>query len=97
MEKTRTARVFFAYLGRREVRYIRNEAGVIPLTCLLCVYPHLKDERPYANTVAHKVRPYANPVAHKVRLYTNTVAHEVRPYTQSGLRVGAHLVCDRSG
>jgi len=33
----------FAYLGRRNARFIRNEAKVIPLTCLLCVYPHSQD------------------------------------------------------
>ncbi len=29
----------FAYLGRRNSRFIRNTAGIIPLTCFLCVYP----------------------------------------------------------
>lgn len=29
----------FAYLGRRHVRFIRNTAGVIPLTTFLCLYP----------------------------------------------------------
>lgn len=29
----------FAYLGRRYVRFIRNTAGVIPLTSFLCLYP----------------------------------------------------------
>jgi len=29
----------FAYLGRRNARFIRNRADVVPLTCLLCVYP----------------------------------------------------------
>jgi adenine-specific DNA-methyltransferase len=33
----------FAYLGRRNVRFIRNTAGVLPLTCLLCVYPRRND------------------------------------------------------
>lgn len=30
----------FAYLGRRNSRFIRNLAGVVPLTSFLCVYPH---------------------------------------------------------
>jgi len=30
----------FAYLGRRSSRFIRNEAGAVPLTGFLCVYPH---------------------------------------------------------
>ncbi len=29
----------FAYLGRRNSRFIRNMAGIIPLTGFLCVYP----------------------------------------------------------
>lgn len=29
----------FAYLGRRNVRFIRNEARAVPLTGFLCVYP----------------------------------------------------------
>jgi hypothetical protein len=33
----------FAYLGRRNARFIRNYAGVVPLTCLLCVYPRNND------------------------------------------------------
>lgn len=34
----------FAYLGRRNARFIRNDAGIIPLTTFLCVYPHQQDE-----------------------------------------------------
>jgi len=30
----------FAYLGRRNARFIRNTAKVVPLTCFLCVYPN---------------------------------------------------------
>jgi hypothetical protein len=33
----------FAYLGRRNTRFIRNHAQVVPLTCLLCVYPRQTD------------------------------------------------------
>jgi adenine-specific DNA-methyltransferase len=29
----------FAYLGRRDARFIRNEAGAVPLTGFLCIYP----------------------------------------------------------
>jgi hypothetical protein len=32
-----------AYLGRRNARFIRNLAGVMPLTSFLCVYSHLED------------------------------------------------------
>lgn len=36
--------LLFAYLGRREIRFIKNEAGVVPLSCFLCVFPILSDE-----------------------------------------------------
>lgn len=39
--ESRTAPPFlFAYLGRRNLRFIRNKAAVIPLTGFLCIYPH---------------------------------------------------------
>lgn len=39
MEKRTPPPFFFAYLGRRAVRFIRNQTDAVPLTCLLCVYP----------------------------------------------------------
>jgi hypothetical protein len=35
--------MLFAYLGRRSTRFIKNEAGVVPLHCLHCVYTHSKN------------------------------------------------------
>ncbi len=43
MEKRRVPPFLFAYLGRRNARFIRNEAGIIPLTGFLCVYPRCND------------------------------------------------------
>jgi tRNA1(Val) A37 N6-methylase TrmN6 len=39
MEKRAPPPILFAYLGRRACRFILNEAGVVPLTGFLCVYP----------------------------------------------------------
>jgi hypothetical protein len=39
MEIRKIPPILFAYLGRRSARFIRNRANVVPLTCLLCVYP----------------------------------------------------------
>jgi len=39
METRTSPPIMFAYLGRRNARFIRNRAQVVPLTCLLCVYP----------------------------------------------------------
>ncbi len=43
MERRVVPPILFAYLGRRNARFIRNRAGVVPLTCLLCVYPREQD------------------------------------------------------
>jgi hypothetical protein len=39
MEKREPVPILFAYLGRRNVRFIRVEAPIQPLTGFLCVYP----------------------------------------------------------
>lgn len=39
MEHRTPPPILFAYLGRRDCRFILNEAGVVPLTGFLCVYP----------------------------------------------------------
>jgi len=39
MERRPPPPFLFAYLGRRHLRFIRNTAGVVPLTCFLCIYP----------------------------------------------------------
>lgn len=44
METRKAPPFLFAYLGRRNARFIRNPAGVAPLTGFLCVYPHREDQ-----------------------------------------------------
>jgi hypothetical protein len=48
MEVREVPAFLFAYLGRRNSRFIRNLAGVLPLTGFLCVYP-LQNEPDYVN------------------------------------------------
>jgi adenine-specific DNA-methyltransferase len=43
MEARAVPPLLFAYLGRRNARFIKNTAGVLPLTCFLCVYPKRSD------------------------------------------------------
>jgi hypothetical protein len=43
MEIRKAPPFLFAYLGRRNARFIRNLAGVMPLTSFLCVYSHHED------------------------------------------------------
>ena len=45
METRAVPPIIFAYLGRRSVRFIRNRAGIVPLTGFLCLYPHFDDEQ----------------------------------------------------
>jgi adenine-specific DNA-methyltransferase len=44
MEQRKVPPLLFAYLGRRNTRFIKNEAGVLPLTGFLCVYPIYNDK-----------------------------------------------------
>ena len=44
MEKREIPPLLFTYLGRRSTRFIKNEAGVLPLTGFLCVYPIYQDK-----------------------------------------------------
>lgn len=39
MEHRTPPPLLFAYLGRRDCRFLWNRAGVLPLTGFLCVYP----------------------------------------------------------
>ncbi len=43
MEVREVPTFLFAYLGRRNARFIKNEAGIIPLTGFLCIYPRVND------------------------------------------------------
>ncbi|HXG64081.1 MAG TPA: N-6 DNA methylase [Blastocatellia bacterium] len=43
MEVRKAPPILFAYLGRRNARFIRNFAEVMPLTGFLCVYPRRSD------------------------------------------------------
>jgi len=44
METRNVPPFLFSYLGRRNSRFILNEANVVPLTTFLCVYPNSMDE-----------------------------------------------------
>jgi adenine-specific DNA-methyltransferase len=50
MEQRIVPPLLFAYLGRRNTRFIKNEAGVLPLTGFLCVYP-IYEEQEYIDSL----------------------------------------------
>ncbi len=45
MEKRVPPTFLFAYLGRRNIRFVKNSIGVLPLTGFLCVYSHSQDDK----------------------------------------------------
>jgi hypothetical protein len=45
MEQREEPPLLFAYLGRRDCRFLLNRAGAVPLTGFLCVYPWDRSER----------------------------------------------------
>jgi hypothetical protein len=49
MEQREEPPLLFAYLGRRDCRFLLNCAGVVPLTGFLCVYPWDRSERHVRN------------------------------------------------
>jgi adenine-specific DNA-methyltransferase len=44
MEIREAPTFLFSYLGRRNARFIKNEAGIVPLTGFLCIYPRSNDK-----------------------------------------------------
>jgi len=50
MEERKVPPLLFAYLGRRNTRFIKNEANVLPLTGFLCVYP-IYDDKEYVENL----------------------------------------------
>ena len=52
MEERKAPPLLFAYLGRRNTRFIKNEANVLPLTGFLCVYPKY-DDKEYIENLWH--------------------------------------------
>ncbi|MDR0529143.1 MAG: N-6 DNA methylase [Zoogloeaceae bacterium] len=49
METRKIPPILFTYLGRRNTRFIMNEAEVLPLTGFLCVYPIYEDKKHIEN------------------------------------------------
>jgi hypothetical protein len=50
MERRNVPPILFAYLGRRNSRFIMNSAGVLPLTGFLCLYP-IGDSQEFVNNL----------------------------------------------
>lgn len=92
MEVRRTPPILFAYLGRRNARFVRNRAGVLPLTGFLCVYPHRDDEE-YVEKLWQVLRhPETTGNLYLVGKSYGSGAIKVEPRALERLPLGPHLV-----
>lgn len=94
MEVRSVPPILFAYLGRRNARFIRNRAGVVPLSGFLCVYPRDRD----ADAVERLWRVLSHPetVANlpQVGKSYGSGALKVEPRALERLPLPEHLVRD---
>ncbi len=86
----------FAYLGRRNSRFIRNTAGVVPLTGFLCVYPRNSDEKSIAQI--WKILNHPDVIANLSRIGKSygDGAIKVEPRLLEKLPIPEHVI-ERSG
>lgn len=82
----------FAYLGRRNSRFIRNTAGVVPLTGFLCVYP--KDNRKEHLELIWKILNHPDTLANLSRIGKTygDGAIKVEPRSLEKLPIPDHVI-----
>ena len=94
METRAIPPILFAYLGRRNVRFIRNRAGVVPLTGFLCLYPH-RDDAEFIEKLWQLLRmPEVVENLAKVGKSYGAGAVKVEPRSLEQLPLPARLVAD---
>lgn len=92
MEKRAVPPLLFAYLGRRNIRFILNEAGVLPLTGFLCVYPINTDNFYVHNLWKALNHPDTLANLHLVGKSYGSGAIKVEPKNLSRLPIPEHIV-----
>lgn len=96
MEEREVPIFLFAYLGRRNTRFIRNDVGILPLTAFLCVYPHSNDSE-YVDKL-WKILQHPDTISNLklVGKSYGSGAIKVEPRSLERLPIPAHLI-KRSG
>ena len=94
MERRRVPPFLFAYLGRRNVRFIRNAAGVLPLTGFLCLYPRTEDPETLARLWRLLQRPETTANLARVGKSYGDGAIKVEPRALESLPLPAALVAE---
>lgn len=92
MEKREMPPLLFAYLGRRNSRFIRNDANVLPLTGFLCVYPIYNDKKFIENLWQALNHPDTIENLKLVGKSYGSGAIKVEPGNLSKLPIPEHLV-----
>jgi hypothetical protein len=94
MEERKIPPFLFAYLGRRNARFIKNEAGVVPLTGFLCVYPN-SDDRDYVQKLWIVLQhPETTGNLHLVGKSYGSGAIKVEPRALENLPILNHVVAE---
>ena len=92
MEKREIPPMLFAYLGRRNTRFIPNEAGMLPLTGFLCVYPKCADKLHVISLWNALNHPDTLKNLHLVGKNYGSRALKVEPGKLSKLPIPEHIV-----
>lgn len=92
MEKRHVPPLLFAYLGRRNTRFIKNEAGVLPLTGFICVYPIYDDKEFVENLWQALNHPDTLENLKLVGKSYGSGAIKVEPKNLSKLQIPEHIV-----
>ena len=96
METRAIPPILFAYLGRRSVRFIRNRAGIVPLTGFLCLYPHNCEEASIERLWQLLRRPDVVDNLAKIGKFYGDGAIKVEPRSLENLPLPADII-ERSG
>lgn len=92
MEKREVPPILFAYLGRRNTRFILNKAKVLPLTGFLCVYPIYHDVTYVTNLWEALNHPDTLKNLHLVGKSYGSGALKVEPGNLTKLPIPDHIV-----
>ena len=92
MEKRDVPPLLFAYPGRRSTRFILNQAGVLPLTGFLCVYPVHREPEYVTHLWQALNHPDTQENLHLVGKSYGSGALKVEPRSLDKLPIPAHIV-----
>ncbi len=91
-EKREVPPLLFTYIGRRNTRFIKNEANILPLTGFLCVYPMYNNKEFIDNLWQALNHPDTLENLHLVGKSYGSGAIKVEPSNLGRLPIPEHIV-----